>query len=455
MTRLIQNEVVKLLKTPMSYLLLIVTCVIVTVYSILLYSSFKEEDNYDKDWKITLKGEIDTMKENASDPTIESQFVAELKARIMVGEYKLDHNIPPSDWRNYVVPLYIEARELGNVEEAEKYLSIINTDDWKSMCKIQDQNTKTNLSNYKENTYAYKTFQLDLLLNEMRYQYDIKPTYKPEWKNDTLLKYIKNCEDLLHEESFYASENDRLSTVGVEEIKNENQLLLYKIKHNVADIPEKSLGNLYFNSFQIGIIIVLAAIIIICYLITSEYSLGTLSKLLSYPYKRWKILTAKLVVSILFTIVITIVFVSTALVVGSVLFGFSDIPSYLTVQNGSVIELNYYIYLLLKAVCILFETIIYISIGLCLSIWFENIGVSMGISLTLALASPWIITYLSQNLEFKWLKYIPMASFDMSQFLENKYVTAGLSLGYSSLVSVIVIAFVTWLGYHQFLREDV
>ena len=455
MKQLMKNEMEKLLKTPMSYLLIIVTCAIVAIYSELLYSGFKEDDDTDKNWKVTYTGEISNMKNYIKDPTSDKGMVENAKLEIMSLEYKIEHNIPPSDWRNYIVPFYIEARELGISKDVEKYLSMINRDDWKAMCKLDDENTKSIMSNYETGSYQYKLNQLDLLQNELRYQYNIKPTYKKEWKNDALKKYITNCQAILKSNNFIVKDGDSLSDVDVEKLNNDNQLLLYKIKHNVADIPDKSLGNLYANSFQLGIIVVLAGIIIICYLITTEYSNGTLAKLLSYPYKRWKIITSKLIATIVFTVVITFAFVATALVVGWILFGFSDIPSYLTVQNGSVVELNYYTYLLLKVVCILIEAIVYISIGLCLSIWFENIGVSMGISLTIALASPWVITYLSHNLEIGWLKYVPSASFDMSQFIENKYVTAGLSPGFSGLVNISVLAFTLWLGYHQFIREDV
>lgn len=455
MIQLIKNEMEKLLKSPVSYLLIIVTCAIIALYSVLLYSGFRDDEDTDVNWKAKLSSEISSMEEYIKDPTSDNGMVENAKFEIMIAEYKIENNIPPSDWRNYVVPLYIESRELEKSEDIEKYLSMITKDDWMAMCRLNDENTKDIMSNDETDSYRYKLNELDLLENKLRYQYNIKPTYKKEWKNDALVKYIANCRSILKSESFIAIKGDLLSDVEVEKLKNENQILLYKIKHNVADIAENSLGNLYANSFQLGIIVVLAGITIICYLITTEYSNGTLVKLLSYPFKRWKIISSKLIATIIFTVVITIVFVSTALAVGYIHFGFSDIPSYLTVQNGSVVELNYYIYLLLKVICILIQAIIYISIGLCLSVWFENIGVSMGITFIIALASPWVITYLSSNLEIGWMKYVPSASFDMGQFIENKYVAVGLSPEFSSLVNISVVTFMLWMGYHQFITEDV
>lgn len=455
MIQLIKNEMEKLLKSPVSYLLIIVTCAIIALYSVLLYSGFRDDEDTDVNWKAKLSSEISSMEEYIKDPTSDNGMVENAKFEIMIAEYKIENNIPPSDWRNYVVPLYIESRELEKSEDIEKYLSMITKDDWMAMCRLNDENTKYIMSNDETDSYRYKLNELDLLENKLRYEYNIKPTYKKEWKNDALVKYITNCQSILKSESFIAVKGDSLSDVEVEKLKNENQILLYKIKHNVADIAENSLGNLYANSFQLGIIVVLAGITIICYLITTEYSNGTLVKLLSYPFKRWKIISSKLIATIIFTVVITIVFVSTALAVGYIHFGFSDIPSYLTVQNGSVVELNYYIYLLLKVICILIQAIIYISIGLCLSVWFENIGVSMGITFIIALASPWVITYLSSNLEIGWMKYVPSASFDMGQFIENKYVAVGLSPEFSSLVNISVVTFMLWMGYHQFITEDV
>lgn len=455
MIQLIKNEMEKLLKSPVSYLLIIVTCAIIALYSVLLYSGFRDDEDTDVNWKAKLSSEISSMEEYIKDPTSDNGMVENAKFDIMIAEYKIENNIPPSDWRNYVVPLYIESRELEKSEDIEKYLSMITKDDWMAMCRLNDENTKDIMSNDETDSYRYKLNELDLLENKLRYEYNIKPTYKKEWKNDALVKYITNCRSILKSESFIAIKGDLLSDVEVEKLKNENQILLYKIKHNVADIAENSLGNLYANSFQLGIIVVLAGITIICYLITTEYSNGTLVKLLSYPFKRWKIISSKLIATIIFTVVITIVFVSTALAVGYIHFGFSDIPSYLTVQNGSVVELNYYIYLLLKVICILIQAIIYISIGLCLSVWFENIGVSMGITFIIALASPWVITYLSSNLEIGWMKYVPSASFDMGQFIENKYVAVGLSPEFSSLVNISVVTFMLWMGYHQFITEDV
>lgn len=455
MIQLIKNEMEKLLKSPVSYLLIIVTCAIIALYSVLLYSGFRDDEDTDVNWKAKLSSEISSMEEYIKDPTSDNGMVENAKFDIMIAEYKIENNIPPSDWRNYVVPLYIESRELEKSEDIEKYLSMITKDDWMAMCRLNDENTKDIMSNDETDSYRYKLNELDLLENKLRYEYNIKPTYKKEWKNDALVKYITNCRSILKSESFIAIKGDLLSDVEVEKLKNENQILLYKIKHNVADIAENSLGNLYANSFQLGIIVVLAGITIICYLITTEYSNGTLVKLLSYPFKRWKIISSKLIATIIFTVVITIVFASTALAVGYIHFGFSDIPSYLTVQNGSVVELNYYIYLLLKVICILIQAIIYISIGLCLSVWFENIGVSMGITFIIALASPWVITYLSSNLEIGWMKYVPSASFDMGQFIENKYVAVGLSPEFSSLVNISVVTFMLWMGYHQFITEDV
>ncbi|MGP7818955.1 ABC transporter permease [Niallia sp. 01092] len=97
MSKLIYNEMLKLVKSKR---LMVITLIIVVMISMFTYAQFREIENVkkrmgDTDWRTTLQQTIIDMQNRIGSSGISDEWRNQIKVRISQSQYYLDHNINP------------------------------------------------------------------------------------------------------------------------------------------------------------------------------------------------------------------------------------------------------------------------------------------------------------------------------------------------------------------------
>lgn len=216
---------------------------------------------------------------------------------------------------------------------------------------------------------------------------DISKQYQRAYNNDKML--LENYDELNIDESYEEIE---------ERIKLEEYAINNKIKYNIflntenknAPLPSDAriLLMKIFNNFDIIIIFIL--IYLSTTIITEECSNGTIKYLLIKPHTRVKILSSKIITSILIIITITSFITVFQYLLGGILFGFNSYSLEAIIYNSSdkIIETtslaNYMITLIISKIPMYFIlSIISLLFGVVTNNIALNIIISLGMYLVI------------------------------------------------------------------------
>lgn len=216
---------------------------------------------------------------------------------------------------------------------------------------------------------------------------DISKQYQRAYNNDKML--LENYDELNIDESYEEIE---------ERIKLEEYAINNKIQYNIflntenenAPLPSDAriLLMKIFNNFDIIIIFIL--IYLSTTIITEECSNGTIKYLLIKPHTRVKILSSKIITSILIIITITSFITVFQYLLGGILFGFNSYSLEAIIYNSSdkIIETtslaNYMITLIISKIPMYFIlSIISLLFGVITNNIALNILISLGMYLVI------------------------------------------------------------------------
>lgn len=219
----------------------------------------------------------------------------------------------------------------------------------------------------------------------------------------------------------------------ITEMINQNKVYQYQIDNNIPPILNKSASTLVLKANDLFLFITICVIMLSCYLITTEYSNGTMSRLVVTCAKRWKILLSKCLSIVFLSLIFVIIFILCSVLCGWALFGFDDFSVQYVYFNGQ--EIVHRNVLAQLSLCALYN-----SLSLCaissLAIFVAILTRSnlLGISLCFGISAfgSLLCTAFPDSLI---LKYTLFANTDYSKYLTN-------SVGYgdsSPLFSLIVL----------------
>ena len=178
--------------------------------------------------------------------------------------------------------------------------------------------------------------------------------------------------------------NKYLSDIyGEDEIAVKNQILQYRIEHNIRPFEENTAWDFIVYSFDIiGFLISVFGIIFSVEIVTKEYSNKTVKLLFTKPYSRQKIIMAKYITSVIYGVGLAVFCFLAALIVGGVLFTFEG-ASAVTVMKffNAMLKCSLFTESIVYLLSVMFRTIILISIAFLLSLIVKNQTVPLIISL--------------------------------------------------------------------------
>lgn len=202
-----------------------------------------------------------------------------------------------------------------------------------------------------------------------------------------------------------------------------------------------------------GSLVALFAIIACTALVAGEFSEGTMKTIISRPFLRWQILTAKLVVILGYTVFLSVISYAVSLASIAAFFGTGGAgnPVLLWI-NGGIVAMSGFGATLLTALLDLLATIVYLLLTFCLSTISRSRSLATGLSIFLMFGGSFT-SLMADN--FGWGKLIFFADTGFSAFLSSGAPFYGITLSLALIIcGVYCVVFLT-SSYIVFSRRDI
>lgn len=177
-------------------------------------------------------------------------------------------------------------------------------------------------------------------------------------------------------------------------------------------------------------------------IVSNEFSWGTIKLLLIRPASRTKILYAKYVTAILFSLFSLALFLLMTLLCGLVLFGWSS-PGRLF--GPMMTEYGYY----------LIQIIMMITLVFAISSASRSSSLGIGLSMFLMFIGMFLVEIL-KAFQLDWGKYLLAANLDLGQYESADLIPfAGMSFGFSLSILIAHFLFFHLVAWFAFVKRDV
>ncbi|NLJ30083.1 MAG: ABC transporter permease subunit [Clostridiales bacterium] len=235
----------------------------------------------------------------------------------------------------------------------------------------------------------------------------------------------------------------------------------YYLDHNqkpaeVSDSSSNVFGSSYWQrvmNFGMGFFIALFAIIACTGLVAGEFSEGTMKTMISRPFARWQLLTAKLAAVIGYTVFLSVVAYLVTLGGIAAFFGTGGTGTpVLMWLGGSVAAVPGFGASLLTALLDLLSTIVYLLLAFCLSAVSRSRALATGLSIFLMFGGSFTML-IADN--FSWGKLIFFADTAFSTFVTGGAPFYGITLGLALIICGVYCAAFLASAYVAFTKRDV
>lgn len=405
---------------------------------------------------------IDIIKSETKDKELIEIYESEEEDLSLESEKELNHL-----FNNYSL------EELGeiynkNLSIIEDYESLFEKDKYYLYLEYQVENkiiednefveilivkkVDSNLGYLGLNYYQYNSLEQNLnrdLLTEKEFN---ESTYKQYASYDAYLTYnkkIKNDATKYREILLYSTEH---------EIKHD---IIYNYNDNVNSLTYMNSKLSVNQMFHFSTLIILIIAISNSGIVSKEHNKGTIKNIITAPVKRWKILLSKFIYLILDMYLMWFLALIILSIFAGIENGFYDLftPKLIYV-NGSVVEVNYYLYLLKDLFFASIPIICFLSILFFLSTVSLNTSLTVGVMSGLAILSPalWMARAIGN---FKYVVYMPILYFDSGFILNNSefFVESLAKISYSFttgiLVSLIFIILLYAISDIIYIKRDI
>ncbi len=194
---------------------------------------------------------------------------------------------------------------------------------------------------------------------------------------------------------------------------------------------------MYFTLELCTLIIIIFSMMLVCNLITGETESGTIKLLLVRPFKRSKIVTAKLLATIFF--VITFMFFSSLItyIGGYFLYGATTTNVLAVFNSATAFEISPLLLMIINILSLTFDVIFFVLLALMISILCKNFAASISCSLVIL-----ILNY-ALNIIFGgafWYTLLPGMNLHLFKFFGNSFtsIIEGTS-GLAGLIQSLLI----------------
>lgn len=224
----------------------------------------------------------------------------------------------------------------------------------------------------------------------------------------------------------------------------------YRIEHDIPPVIDKSVWGFADVAASLISLISLFTIVIGASMVASEFSEGTIKLLLIRPSRRWKILLAKYISTLMTSLLMLLLLFILSFIVGGLLFGFNGVADpYLNYSNGVVKEVNMigHIFTVYGYNCV--NLIMMGTFAFMISTVFRNNAIAIGLSIFLMFTGTTLVQLLSK---YSWDKYILFANTDLRMYTDGVPPVKGMTLEFSIIVLIVyflVFNLISWFGFSK------
>ena len=320
---------------------------------------------------------------------------------------------------------------LANISKAETYLTELND----QIVKIKNDGTEEDYDKIKELCVRYY-----LVANNVNKYVNNIIIYEP----------VLNLPDKeIH--TLYGYKNDPSnptseSALNIYSVKETLSKQSYLMNHNAVSSDYANVFNNSQNSndeanafdlvhfgLQItSIIIIIFTVVLAAGMVAGEHSQGTLKLLMIRPYSRSKVLTSKLLATLIFASIFLVFSALILFIIGWAFYGVNFTPV-LAVFNGTgAFVVSPIVLLLIDILSILIKTAMFVAISLAISAIFRNNVGAVSISIILF----FLITILGMIFANSfWYGFLPLSNLDLFKFFGGSFIGSGNSTILTALFS--------------------
>lgn len=454
-------------------------------------TDLNEETVAGEDYKIDIQAEIDSNKHELSDneKSLDEATKNELQARIDVLQFALDNNINTYTpyWKSDIIysDLYYKTVEvynhksMGQTDDEEKAREIVNklrefvkNNDYNGYLSYEKDDLKRLLD---KGSIKQDEYDAQIYIFNLKEKYNIGREYNKDdsWKSSVLyeIELLKTSLYTGIDQTTYKALTEKTYT----ETENRIKINEYRLEHNLAPYASGeasiSLGTSrkiydYMAGSFIQFALTVMMVIIAGTSISSEISKGTIKFWSFTPYKRWKILLSKLIVSTIILVITTVIISLISSLIGNIFFGASNAQGYLYVSNGSVHEINYVLFSMLYNLVGAIEIFVFMVFALMISTVARNSAVAVGLSIATYLGGSTIMQIINMFVKSDWIKFIPFNNLSLTSRIfkgDISYtassmisgLTGNISLEFSFLVLGVCVFLMTVTMFDSFRKRDI
>jgi len=419
------------------------------------------------EWKTEMQNRLNYLKKSIEDKnSYNADALAQIKAQIEVYELALENDINYEFSNNYnywkrqildeIMALrtkvmllennkYLSKEQKKDKEEtqnqAEERINIIKNDDYTGYIELLKREEKDKLDDKEIEQDEY---------NDNIYLLDLKAKYEI-FKNDgmeyTSKQSIYSDIELIKESlrtGLNSNNGKLLKPSQIKEMEDALKIDIYKLENNIAVIEsmtdERAVYDTVSEQFSM-LMVSLLMIIIAGSAISTEISKGTIKFLLFTPNKRWKILLAKVVSTILILLALTVILSLLSVLIGNIFFEKAG-SDYIYIKNGNVQKLSYIEYKVLYFLASSIDILVYMFFAFMLSVVTRNTALAVGLSVASYVGSGIVMNLINMYIKADWVKFIPFNNFGIA----DKIFTSSVSYTTMQMASEAMNNVSVWLS---------
>ncbi|WP_342599488.1 ABC transporter permease [Psychrobacillus sp. FSL H8-0483] len=244
-----------------------------------------------------------------------------------------------------------------------------------------------------------------------------------------------------------------LSKEELQDLKDSITVEKHRLEKDIAPITSESVKGFINEIPGMLSVITLFTVVVAGGIVASEFSQGTIKMLLTRPVSRGKILTSKLLTVGLYAVFMASISLLVGIIAAYIFFDSSPGTS-LEVVNGKVVEVSFWVRLLLLMGLSLVNVLVIGMLAFMVGSVFRSSSLAIGISIFLMFAGV-NITYMLA-FKFELAKYILFANTNLTQYIGNgQPLIDGMTMSFSiAVVSVYMLVFLV-ISYWSFIKRDV
>ncbi|WP_274361846.1 ABC transporter permease [Paenibacillus thermotolerans] len=237
-----------------------------------------------------------------------------------------------------------------------------------------------------------------------------------------------------------------------EGMAKEMKLIDYRLANHIPPTETTFWGVVWILSNMV-LLVTIFTVVVAGDSIAGEFTGGTVKLLLIRPVSRHKIVISKYISALLFSLLMLVILLISAIAVSALLFGTEGATApYLFFDGDTIQERSILTHTLLTYGLKCVELLMVVTISFMISAVFRSSSLAIGLSMFILMAGSLVTQFLSQ---YSWGKYWLFANTDLSQYIEGRPLIEGMTLPFSLAVLAVYYILLAGTSLIVFRKRDV